>query len=177
MFTCHSCVKSKYPLAFEKLHDDLEKIIISPVNQSSSPIKPTTPLTPLAPSSPLDYLSNSPLPYSPHSFSSIQFLHSNYTTPTHIPHPPLIPNSCPRTMRKRNHVNSICMVKKVLPVVIIPIHPCASNTLKEDQRGVQKALHVNLHIQSYAAHHLSLESVIVIAVIFITLVVQLGLII
>ena len=66
------------------------------------------------------------------------------------------------------------MVKKVLPVLILP---CASNTLKEDQRGVQKALHVNLHIQSDAAHHLSLESVIVIAVIFITLLVQLGLII
>ena len=51
--------------------------------------------------------------------------------------------------------------KKVLPV-LIPIHPCASSTLKEDQRDVQKALHVNLHIQSHSAHHLSLESVIVV---------------
>ena len=40
-------------IAFQKLHDDIEKIIMSPVNQSSSPIKPTTPLSPSAPSSPL----------------------------------------------------------------------------------------------------------------------------
>ena len=48
-------------------------------------------------------------------------------------------------------------------------------TTPSPKRGVQKALHVNFHIQSNAAHHLSLESVI--AVVSITLLVQLGLII
>ena len=51
VYTCHSCMKLKHPLAFQKLHDDIEEIIMSPVNQSSSPIKPTILLTPSAPSS------------------------------------------------------------------------------------------------------------------------------
>ena len=81
-------------------------------------------------------------------------------------HPPPIPNSCPLTLCKRNHVNSICkatvcMVKKVL-TVHIPILPCVSSTLKEVQRVVLKAHHVILFIQCYAAHHLYQESVIVI---------------
>ena len=58
-----------------------------------------------------------------------------------------------QAMCKINHVNYICkaivcMVKKGMRV-LIPIHPCASSSLKEDQRVVQKALHVNLCTQSY----------------------------
>ena len=53
VFTCPSCVKSKYPLVFQKLNDDIEKIIMTPVSQPSSPKNPTTPLTPSAPPSPL----------------------------------------------------------------------------------------------------------------------------
>ena len=70
VFTCHSCVKLKYPLAFPKLHDDIVKIIRSPVNLPSSPIKPTTPPAPasptLLPSAPLIPISpltpSAPLP-------------------------------------------------------------------------------------------------------------------
>ena len=40
VFTCPSCVKSKYPLVFQKLHDDIEKIIMTPVSQPSSPENP-----------------------------------------------------------------------------------------------------------------------------------------
>ena len=57
----------------------------------------------------------------------------------------------------------------------IPILPCASSTLKGVQLVVIKALHVNLCIQSYARACLDLESVIIIAVISITLLVLLGL--
>ena len=87
VFTCHSCVKSKYPLAFEKLHDDIEKIIMSPVNQSSSPIKPTTLLTPSAPSSPL-FIQLTPTPLIP---SAPPNLSPVITPPQHIsptPHDP-----------------------------------------------------------------------------------------
>ena len=63
--------------------------------------------------------------------------------------------------------------KKVL-TVRIPFLPCVSSTLKEVQRVVLKVLHVILCIQNYASH---LESVIVIAVISITLLVLRGLII
>ena len=72
VFTCHSCVKLKYPLACPKLHDDIVKIIMSPVNLSSSPIKPTTPfifsLSSIVAIStthshfPIDSLNSAPLP-------------------------------------------------------------------------------------------------------------------
>ena len=68
------------------------------------------------------------------------------------------------------------MVKQVL-TVRIPILPCVSCTLKEVQRVVLKVLHVIFCIQSYAAHHLYLKSVVVIVVISITLLILLGLII
>ena len=61
--------------------------------------------------------------------------------------------------------------KKGSGLVRIPILPCVSSTLKEVQRVVLKVLHVILCIQKYAAHHLYLESVIVIAAISITLLV------
>ena len=49
-------------------------------------------------------------------------------------HPPPIPNSCPLTTCKRNHVNytckaMVCRLKMVQPV-LIPIHPCVSSTLR-----------------------------------------------
>ena len=81
VFTCHSCVKSKYPLAFQKPHEDIEKIIMSLINHSSSPIKLTTPLTPSAPSSPLF------IQLTPHSLSSIQVIPSNCTPSAHLPSP------------------------------------------------------------------------------------------
>ena len=85
---------SKYPLAFQKLHDDTEKIIMSPVNQSSSPIKPTTPLTPSAPaSSPL--LPPAPLiPISPLTPSAPLPPPSPFTTPAGVrPLGPLSPSA------------------------------------------------------------------------------------
>ena len=113
----------------------------------------------------------SPVIASPQHISPTLMIHPPSPNPT-----PPIPNSCPLTLCKRNQVNSICMVKRVL-TVRIPILPCVSSTLKEVQRVVLKVLHVILCIQNYAAHHLYLESVIVIAVISITLPVLLGLII
>ena len=46
-FTCHSCVKSKYPLFFQKLHDVIKKIMMTPDSQSSSPKKhyPSDPIS------------------------------------------------------------------------------------------------------------------------------------
>ena len=95
VFTCHSCVKSKYPLAFEKLHDDIEKIIMSPVNQSSSPIKPTGPLTPSAPSSPL-FIQLTPLPsFHQHHPIAPQYLHHPSTSPPPLMILPPTPNHTP----------------------------------------------------------------------------------
>ena len=67
VFTCHSCVKLKCPLAFPKLHDDIVKIIMSPVNLPSSPLTPSAPASPpLLPSAPLIPISpltpSAPLP-------------------------------------------------------------------------------------------------------------------
>ena len=71
VFTCPSCVKSKYPLVFQKLNDDIEKIIMTPVSQPSSPKNPTTPLTPSAPPSPLfiQLTPNPLIPSPPSNFS------------------------------------------------------------------------------------------------------------
>ena len=113
VFTCHSCVKSKYPLAFQKLHDDIEKIIMSPVNQSSSPIKPTTPSAPASPLfiqlTPTPLIPSAPSNFSPVISSCQHISPTPMIHPTSPNHPPPIPISCPLvTTHKRNHVNSIC---------------------------------------------------------------------
>ena len=90
VFSCPSCVKSKYPLAFQKHHDDIEKIIMTPVRQSSSPKKHYS----ADPIHHLLYLSNSPLLplfLQPHPIS-LQKFHppSEYPLPLMIH--PLSPN-------------------------------------------------------------------------------------
>ena len=88
VYTWHSCVKLKYPIAFPKLHDDIMKIIMSPVNLSSYPIKPTTPLTLSAPASP-PLLPPAPLiPISPLTPSAtLLLLHSPHQSESvHLPH-------------------------------------------------------------------------------------------
>ena len=148
---------------------------MSPVNQSSSHIKPTTPLTPSAPSSPLfiQLIPTPLIPSAPSNFSPV------ITPPQHIsptPHDPSTNSKSPTfnlQQRSPNHaekkpcklyIQGHCMDGKKGSTCAYP-HPSMCFKLKEDQMGVQKALRVNLHIQSYAAHYLSLESEIVIAVI------------
>ena len=95
VYTCHSCVKLKYPLAFPKLHDDIVKIIMSPVNLSSSPIKPTTLLTPSAPASPPLLPSSPRIPISPLTPSAPLPPPSPFTPPARVrpgaPQSPLAP--------------------------------------------------------------------------------------
>ena len=77
VFTCHSCVKSMYP-SFPKNYN----------YESSQPV--FIPYKIHYPSDPFSSILSSIYPahpYSPHSFSSIQFLPSNFTTPAHLPHP------------------------------------------------------------------------------------------
>ena len=92
VFTCHSCVKSKYPLAFQKLHDDIEKIIMSPINQSVSPIKPSTPRTPSAPSSPL-FIQLTPTPLIPSAPSNLSPV---IASPRHISPTPDVSSTIPK---------------------------------------------------------------------------------
>ena len=100
-------------------------------------------LTPSAPSSPL-FIQLTPNPLIPSALSNFSPVIS---PPQHIsptPHDPFT-NSNPQQLSP-NHVQkkplnsickaTVCMVKKVLPVLIIPIQPCASSTLKENQRVV-----------------------------------------
>ena len=89
VLTCPSCVKSKYPLVFQKLHDDIEKIIMTPVSQPSSPKKPTTPLTPSAPPSPLfiQLTPNPLIPSAPSNFSPVISPPQQISPTTHDPSP------------------------------------------------------------------------------------------
>ena len=120
----------KVPTSFPKTHDDIEKIIMSPINQSLSPIKPTTPLTPSAPSSPLfiQFTYTPLIPSAPSNLSPVIAppLHISPTlddSSTISKSPTSNPQQLPLTLCKRNHVNSICkaivcMLKKVLTVRI-----------------------------------------------------------
>ena len=89
VFTCPSCVKSKYPLVFQKLNDDIEKIIMTPVSQPSSPKNPTTPLTPSAPPSPLfiQLTPNPLIPSPPFNFSPVISPPQQVSPTTHDPSP------------------------------------------------------------------------------------------
>ena len=158
---------------------------MSPINQSSSPIKPTTPP---APSSPL-FIQLTPTPLIPSAPSNLSPViappqHSsptpdNSSTISKLPASNLQQLSPNPVQNKpcKFYMQGHCMHGKKGLTVHTPIIPCVSSTLKEVPRVVLKALDVNLCNQSYSAHHLYLESVIVIAVISIMILVLQGLII
>ena len=107
---------------------------------------------------------NSPTPHDPSTISKSPTSHQQQLSPNPVPKKPC-----------KLYMQCHYMYGKKVLTVHIPNLPCASSTLKAVQRVVQKALHVNVCIQSYVAYHLYLESGIIIAVISITLLVLLGL--
>ena len=103
-FTCHTCVKSKFPLVFNELHDEIEEIISKQDGQLISPttcdVQPLIPLSPSAPLPPPDHssLTKTYIPLSP----TFNISHSPNTThnPPHTtsvatPQPPSSKNQFP----------------------------------------------------------------------------------
>ena len=154
VFTCHPCVKSKYPLAFQKLHDDIEKIIMSPINQSISPIKPTTPLTPSAPSSPL-FIQLTPTPLIPSAPSN---LFPVIASPRHISPTPddsstisKLPTSNPQQLSPNPvqkkpctfYLQDHCMHDKKGSDCAYPHPPMCFNYIKRGPKGCAKGTSCN----------------------------------
>ena len=85
----HKSVNIKYPLVFQKLHDDIKKIMMTPVSQPSSPKKKTTHLTPSAPPSPLiiQLTPNPLIPSAPSNFSPVILSPQQISPTTHDPSP------------------------------------------------------------------------------------------
>ena len=119
-FTWHTCVKSKFPLVFNQLHEEMQEIIskqdgqlISPTTCEAQPLiqlstsAPTTPLIiqvspkPLSPSAPLLTSLVAPTP-------SIIHPRPNLCSK---PQPPTLKNQLPSNSPQQisQHVNSICM--------------------------------------------------------------------
>ena len=103
-FTCHTCVKSKFHLVFNQLHEEIEEIISKQDGQLISPTTceahPLIPLSPMAPLPPL-IIQVSPKPLSPSAplLTSLvaptpSIIHPTQTSVA-TPQPPSLKNQIP----------------------------------------------------------------------------------
>ena len=139
-FTCNSCVQIKFPLVFDKLHNEINGII-GKLDGHVMPQSPTCALSPLSPLLP-------PAPHIPISPS----------TPS-APHPPLSfhptspsPSTCPTDSISPNSSsyhsssNKSTRYEKKALVALIHLLQCASSSLRVVIKDIPRVTPVSMHI-------------------------------